>query len=106
MAPAVGQGFSSSRQLQDITIPVYIVGAQADSIAPVKTNAAHYKGMLPNAKWYLVPENAGHYVFLNSGNKALQRAAPLFFRDGEGVDREAIHREVADRAAAFFNSDH
>lgn len=102
MAPAAGQGFESERQMRKITLPVYIIGAAADSIAPVRTNAGHYKNLIPDAKWYLIPGGAGHYVFLNS-NEEMKNAAPVFFKDAEGVDREKIHREMVDLAANFFS---
>ena len=89
--------------MKAIDLPVFIVGASADSIAPVKTNAAHYKKLIPQSKWYLIPGNAGHYIFLNEGNEHLKKNAPTFFNDPEGVDRKKIHDSIISLAVEFYN---
>jgi predicted dienelactone hydrolase len=104
MAPALGQGFVSDTQMRRVNIPVFIVGAKADSIAPVATNAAHYKKLLPAAGYYLTESNAGHYVFLNEGSEDQKKQAPIFFKDAAGVDRRQVHDKVVALAVQFFNS--
>lgn len=104
MAPALGQGFSSKDQMKDVDIPVFIVGVQSDSIAPISTNALHYKELLPKAEWFLIKGNAGHYVFLNDGNEEMKQAAPIFFKDPNKVDRYKIHLQMINKAASFFGS--
>ena len=103
MAPAVGQGFTSRSQMKGIDVPVSIVGVIGDSIAPIKTNASHYKNLIPNAEWHAVEGNAGHYVFLNVGNDELKKIAPVYFTDAEGVNRAKIHAQVLLQAEKFFN---
>lgn len=102
MAPAIGQGFQTREQTNDITVPVYIVAAKADSIAPVNINAANYKQLIPQAEWYETPENTGHYVFLNEGNEDMKKSAPLFFSDAPGVNRREIHNRVLALALEFY----
>src|SRR5688572_20924618 len=46
LSPAISQGFPSKENFSDVKIPVYIVAAANDQIAPVKTNAAHYAKMI------------------------------------------------------------
>ena len=104
MAPALGQGFSSKDQMKDVNIPIFIVGVQSDSIAPITTNASHYKKLLPKAEWYLIKGKAGHYVFLNEGNEEMKQAAPTFFKDPDDVDRYKIHQQIINKAASFFAS--
>jgi predicted dienelactone hydrolase len=101
MAPAAGQGFTSRGQMKDIDVPVFIVGANADSIAPVRTNALHYKSLIPHSKWYAV-DHAGHYVFLNVGNEDLKKALPIYFEDPAGADRSRVHVHVLTLAGDFF----
>ncbi len=104
MAPALGQGFSSKDQMKDVNIPVFIVGAESDSIAPIMTNALNYRRLIPGSKWYLVKGKAGHYIFLNEGNDEMKQAAPTFFKDPEDVDRNKIHQEIISKADLFFSS--
>ncbi|MET3980576.1 putative dienelactone hydrolase [Mucilaginibacter sp. UYP25] len=104
MCPAVGQGFIKASQFRDVGIPLYIVGAQSDSIAPVKTNAMHYHKLMPRSKLYIVPGRAAHYVFLNEALGELKQNGGMIFNDGPGVDRHAIHEQVGGIAAKFFKN--
>jgi predicted dienelactone hydrolase len=104
MAPALGQGFSSKDQMKEVNIPIFIAGVQSDSIAPIITNALHYKKLLPKAEWYLIKGKAGHYVFLNEGNEEMKQAVPTFFKDPDDVDRYKIHLKIINKAASFFAS--
>ena len=103
MAPAAGQGFTSPAQMKNVDVPVSIVGANSDKVAPVETNAKHYKNLLSDAKWYLIDGKAGHYVFLNEGNDDLKKNAPIFFSDDASVDRAEIHAKVIALAEGFLN---
>lgn len=102
MCPAVGQGFTKASQFKDVNIPLYIVGAQSDSIAPVKTNALHYHKLMPKSKLYIVPGKAAHYVFLNEALGDLKQNGGIIFNDGPDVDRHAIHEQVGGMAVKFF----
>ncbi|MBS1526455.1 MAG: dienelactone hydrolase [Bacteroidetes bacterium] len=104
MCPAVGQGFTQKEQLSRVTDPLYIVGAQSDSIAPVETNALHYHQLIPRSKLYVVPGKAGHYTFLNEGTEAAKQNAGPFLNDDPSVNRHAIHEKVARIAVEFFQS--
>jgi predicted dienelactone hydrolase len=103
MSPAAGQGFSSKKQMKRIKVPVFIVGTESDSIAPIKTNGLHYKKLLPKSKWYLLKGKVGHYVFLNEGTAEMKSVAPAFFQDADGVNRNEIHQQTISLAEIFFN---
>jgi predicted dienelactone hydrolase len=103
MAPALGQGYSSKDQMKEVNIPIFVAGVQSDSIAPIITNALHYKKLLPKAEWYLIKGNAGHYIFLNEGNEEMKQSIPAFFKDPDDVDRNKIHLLMINKAASFFS---
>lgn len=103
MAPALGQAFTNSEQFRGIKVPVFIAGAESDSIAPLNTNAAHYRRLIASAEWLLIVGKAGHYVFLNEGSESMKEAAPVYFKDDVGVDRNKIHGEVIKKAIDFFH---
>lgn len=103
MSPAAGQGFSSKKQMKRIKVPVFIVGAESDNIAPIRTNALHYKKLLPKSELYILKNKVGHYVFLNEGTVEMKSAAPIFFQDAEGINRNEIHRQIISLAEIFFN---
>ncbi|HEY4325288.1 MAG TPA: hypothetical protein VGN20_14920 [Mucilaginibacter sp.] len=103
ICPAVGQGFTSKDQFKLIDKPVYIVGAESDSIAPFKTNALHYHELINKSKFELVKGKVGHYVFLNEAIDDVKKQAPIFFTDDPSVNRHEVHERVAQRAVDFFN---
>jgi predicted dienelactone hydrolase len=102
ICPAAGQGFTSRGQFTDISAPVYIVGAQSDSIAPVKTNAWHYHQLVTGSKFELIPGKVGHYVFLSEALDEVKKSAPIYFTDDPSVNRHEVHEHVAQLAVDFF----
>jgi len=104
ICPAVGQGFTKQNQFKDVDIPMFIVGAQSDSIAPVKTNAAHYHKLMPKSKLFIVPGKTAHYVFLNEAIPEVKKTGGVIFNDDPSVDRHAVHEQVGNMAVSFFKA--
>ena len=104
IAPAVARAFTPA-SLQKITIPVDIVAGAADPIAPPAENAQFFASNIPGAKVTILPGGVGHYTFLDVGTDAGKKQLPQFFADNPGVDREAVHKQVSEMAADFFNQE-
>jgi len=104
ICPAIGQGFVKTSQFKAVTGPMYIVGAESDSIAPYKTNAAQYHKLLPGSKYLIVKGKVGHYVFLGEAAEPVKKKNPVYFTDDPSVDRHAVHQQVGDMASEFFKS--
>jgi predicted dienelactone hydrolase len=102
IAPAVATAFSPE-SLQKITIPVEIVAGGADKIAPPADNAQFFAANIKDAKLTILPGGVGHYTFLDVGTEAGKKLLPQLFVDNPGVDREAVHKQVAEMAADFFD---
>jgi len=102
ICPAIGQGFTTKAQFLSINSPLYIVGAQSDSIAPVKTNAQHYHQLISNSKITIVPGKVGHYVFLNEAVEPVKKQQPFAFSDDPSVSRHNVHKQVGQLAVDFF----
>lgn len=103
MSPALGQAFPVKESVNKITIPVYIVGAGNDQIAPLKTNAAHYATLIHGSRYTVVGgPSAGHYVFLNEAKQSLKDEVPLIFNDAPGVSRNATHQQTLQLALDHF----
>ena len=103
MSPAIGQAFPGKENFKEVTVPVYIVAAANDAIAPVNTNAAHYARLIAASHYKALGGEAGHYVFLNEAKDALKRDAPLFFTDPPGVDRRDVHEQALQLALDHFS---
>jgi len=102
MSPAIGQAFPAKENFKDVTVPVYIVVAAKDAIAPLKTNAAHYAKLISKSQYKVLGGEAGHYVFLNEAKEGLKQEAPTLFNDPPGVNRKAVHDEALRLAVEHF----
>ena len=102
MSPAIGQAFPGKENFNDVKIPVYIVVAAKDMLAPAKNNAAHYAKFISKSQYKVLGTEAGHYVFLNEAKDGLKAEMPLLFNDPPGVSRKAIHDEAVKLAAEHF----
>jgi predicted dienelactone hydrolase len=101
LSPAIGQGFDK-QGLSGIRIPVFIVGAENDVIAPPKTNALHYAQNIRGSNVTILPGQAGHYVFLNECTDFGREVANFICTDHASVNREAIHYEVSRSIISFL----
>jgi predicted dienelactone hydrolase len=101
MAPAIGPAFTR-QDLSSIHIPVQIVVGDADDVAPPASNAIHYAKLIPGAKLTILP-HVRHVTFGSDctpqGREQLDSC-----RDTPGVDRAAIHQQVAQQALTFFQN--
>ncbi len=100
IAPAVGEAVTLD-SLHDIAIPVRIAYGTSDRIAPPPLNALRYANWIPGATTMPVLD-AGHYTFLDTCEPAAVRSLPFICADSAGIDRDAIHAQVAEDAATFF----
>jgi len=104
IAPAVARAFTAE-SLQEIAIPVDIVAGGADTMAPPTENARFFAANIRNAQLTILPGGVGHYTFLDVGTDAGKKQLPDLFVDKPGVDREAVHKQVAAMAADFFDKE-
>ncbi len=103
MAPAIGFGFHSKEQTNEITAPIFIVAGKGDLVAPVKKNAEKYHLLIKSSKMHLFDKNVGHYIFLNEATEFGKEVAPSITVDNPGVDRNEIHEKSLELAVEFFN---
>ncbi|NOW95694.1 dienelactone hydrolase [Mucilaginibacter sp. SG564] len=99
ISPALGPGFVTDK---DITAPVYIVGSQSDSMAPVKTNALRYHQLIKGSLYYINPGKIGHYVMLQEAIDDVKKEAPTYFTDDASVSRHQVHLKMDSLAVGFF----
>jgi predicted dienelactone hydrolase len=104
IAPAVVSAFSRA-SLQQINLPVVIVAGAADSIVPPAENAQVFAANIKGSQLTILPGGVGHYTFLDVGTDIGKKKLPLLFVDSPGVDREAVHKQVAGMAADFFDKE-
>lgn len=101
MAPGLGPAIPPP-SLEKISIPVEIVAGESDKNVPVAPNAKYFAAEIPGAKLHIFPGNVAHYVFLDTCSEVGRKTVPMLCVDAQGVDRDLIHVDTAQRALQFF----
>ncbi|GAB3957425.1 hypothetical protein GCM10028805_50100 [Spirosoma harenae] len=104
ISPALGQGFIRKDQMKAIHAPLYIIGSESDSMAPVATNARHFHALIPGSIYHEFGGKTGHYVMLNEAIDEVKKSDPIYFADDKSVDRHQVHEAVIQLALKFFRS--
>ncbi len=105
MAPAVGAGIRVT-SLAEITTPVHVVTTRDDELLDPDRNAMRYARNTPGAA-LTIREEGGHFVYL-SRCFLLTKIVTYFLEfdvcgTRSPVDRDPVHREIAELAVAFFD---
>ncbi len=101
ISPAVAMTFTAE-SLRAIRVPVEEVVGGADPIAPAKENADWIRANVHGARETVLPGGVGHYTFLDTCTAAGKQDLEVYCHDAPGVDRDAVHAQVADMAVEFF----
>ncbi|MDN5211598.1 hypothetical protein QQ020_06035 [Fulvivirgaceae bacterium BMA12] len=102
MAPAIGFGFHSEKQTEEITAPVFIVAGKGDTNTPIKYNALKYHRLIKGSEIHLFDEKVNHYVFLNEATDFGKTVLSRLCVDHPEVDRKQIHEKTTELAINFF----
>lgn len=101
MAPALG--FTQTPEsLHAIRVPVMLVVGRDDTLAPAEENAEYLRASVRGAREMTLP-GVGHYTFLDVCTAAGAKMFPLYCSDEPGVERPAVHAQVAGMAVEFFD---
>lgn len=90
--------------LSDVRAPVFLYAAERDDVLLPDSNARAIKPWLPNLVAYREVPGAGHFVFLAPCSPELTKKIPEICIDAPGIDRVAVHRQVAADAIGFFDA--
>lgn len=101
MSPALGIAVDTTQSWEG-SEHIFLIGAEEDQIAPVKTNAGMYHDYIPQSAYMEIAGEAGHYVFLCVGDKSMQKHAKTYYKDARSVNRTDIHDEVSKAIRRFF----
>lgn len=100
LAPALGGAFTDE-SLRAIDIPVLLMTGGGDDIAPARGNGQRLGELIPDAVFERLPDNVGHYAFLNPCTDHGKKYVPLC-QDTGGLDRDQHHQKTANRVMAFL----
>jgi len=94
-------GFSGE-SLKAIDSPTLILVGDADRAAPAEECSSWLHARLKHSALKIFSGGLGHYVFLPEGTGLGLAFAAELFTDPAGIERAAIHEEIADLSAALF----
>ncbi|EHB45016.1 hypothetical protein MycrhDRAFT_6693 [Mycolicibacterium rhodesiae JS60] len=105
MAPGIIKDFGMDEEgLRQLTRPTYITVGAADTQTPPAENAEFAANNIPGAQLAVIPGAVDHEIFVNECDQSGRDELPEACIDAPGIDRAAIHREVADAAVEFFGA--
>jgi predicted dienelactone hydrolase len=104
MAPGIIQAFGMDEAgLRELQRPTYIAVGARDTQTPPDTNAEFAAANIPGAQLNVIPGDVDHEIFVNECNQIGRDEFPEACIDAPGVDRAAIHTDIAGAAAGFFD---
>jgi predicted dienelactone hydrolase len=105
MAPGVIQAFGMDEAgLHALKVPTYLIVGARDTQTPPDENAEFAAVNIPGSELNVIPGDVDHEIFVNECNQIGRDEFPEACIDAPGVDRTAIHSEIADVANRFFDS--
>lgn len=102
LAPTLGFTLTPD-SLHSIHLPVEIISAAHDEIAPAADNAEYLRANIHNARQVVLPGEVAHNTFLDVCTAAGKAQVPQLCTDPPSVSREAVHDEVGNLAVEFFS---
>lgn len=109
MAPGWSWLFDPA-SLQQISIPVYLIAAEADQTLVTKNNAGLFARYIPKAFFQTISGKAGHFIFISALSTEHRQAVDpkgqlqFLFEDDPSVDRTWIQSQISEEAVRFFKS--
>ena len=88
--------------LKSVEAPALILVGDADSAAPAEECSAWLHARLARSALKIFGGGLGHYVFVPEGSGLGFAFAAELFTDPPGIERAAVHDEIADLSAALF----
>ena len=103
MAPGVVQAFGMDPDgLRQLRVPTFLTVGASDTMTPPAENAAYAAQHIPNARLWVIPGEVDHEIFTNECDQEGRNEFPESCIDRPGVDRHALHGEIAAAAIRFF----
>jgi|SRR5688572_8013268 len=99
IAPALGAGLTEA-SLAAMPVPLELVVGDRDATTPSATNAARIAGLVPGARFTVLP-GVSHYTFLGTCDERGIQVVDIC-RDPPPTSRPEIHHRVGEMAVAFF----
>ena len=99
IAPAFAQAITDESLLK-VSAPVLVIAGDGDEVAPAETNASRLAKKIRTSQYHSIA-GAQHYSFLDGCSPKSAKRLDVC-REARGVNRAALHDEVAGLAASFF----
>ncbi|ARM87949.1 alpha/beta hydrolase family protein [Rhizobium sp. CIAT894] len=94
----------SEESLKAVEAPALILVGDADRAAPAEECSSWLHARLSRSALKIFGGGLGHYVFVPEGSGLGFAFAAELFTDPPGIERAAVHDEIADLSAALFQN--
>ncbi|SCB59965.1 Predicted dienelactone hydrolase [Rhizobium aethiopicum] len=94
----------SEESLKTVEAPALILVGDADKAAPAEECSSWLHERLTRSALNIFGGGLGHYVFVPEGTELGFAFAAELFTDPPGIERRAVHDEIADLSAALFQA--
>ena len=103
MAPGIVQAFGMDADgLRAANIPIFLTVGASDTQTPPEENAVFAARYIPGAQLWVIPGGVDHEIFTNECDDEGRNEFPEGCVDRPGVDRHALHAQIAAAALRFF----
>lgn len=104
MAPGIVQVFGMDPDgRRQMRIPAFLIVGASDTQAPPAENAVFASQHIPGAQLWVMPGAVDHEIFTSECDEEGGSEFPESCSDRPGVDRHALHLEIAAAALNFFS---
>ena len=91
--------------MEDITAPIYISDPADDKVLTRPYSAERIRDLLPHPPIYDLFKGVGHFIYSPPPCPTpVAQRAPEICTDPPGVDRAALHAQLAGVMASFFRN--
>ncbi|MES2391946.1 MAG: peptidase [Acidobacteriota bacterium] len=92
----------TEESLHELRVAVEVVAGADDPIIPPADSVEYLRQYARGMRGFVLPGGVEHYTFLDTCTAAGREILPRLCTDKPGVDRNAVHAQVAGMAAEFF----
>ena len=100
--PAVGPGFDQA-SIAKLSADLLIVGSVANDFLPYDAHAGRIARAKADAQTILLAAGEGHFVYVDACSLQIDVMGVPLCKDRAGVDRDAVHKKLAEAIVDFFS---
>ncbi|MBQ4848103.1 hypothetical protein [Pseudoalteromonas sp. MMG005] len=99
--PALGHA-TSRQSLQGISAPTLVIGSVNNDFLPYIEHAKYFASHIQNAQLIGIEQGAGHFIYIDQCDLALEANGVPICKDRHGVDRKVLQKQILNNIFSFI----